>query len=192
MVDPITASALTAATAATKALADQTFQAGKARMRHRPSDADRKAAYVRFQDAAAAHLSVVTMAAAVFSVQGLVNEPMRRRGAWEFRASSERAGGELGGALRELYMVCPQEVADAAEEITKALMMFDPMKGASGLEAPSQVLNAALIEYTRAVRVDLRYDLPYQTRWWQFRRPKRPATTTARVGVKTASRSADT
>jgi len=162
-MDPVTPGALSAAA---KVVAQQSFQAGKARMRVKPSHDDRKAAYMRFQDAAVATMSVMLMIAASYESGAKLPEPLMLR--------LEAETSEFGKALRGLYMVAPQGVVDAAEQVATGLTLFQPNMGKEGVADAVGKLDPRLNDFLRTIRVDLRYDLPYRKHWWQFRRPPAP------------------
>lgn len=153
--------------AAAKVVAQQSFQAGKARMRVKPSHGDRKAAYMRFQDAAVATMSVMLMIAASHESGMKLPEPLT------LRLESETS--EFGQALRGLYMVAPQDVVDAAEGVAGGLTLFHPNIGKEGVVDAVGKFDPRLNDFLRTIRIDLHYDLPYRKHWWQFRRPSAPA-----------------
>lgn len=153
---------------AAKFIAQQTFQAGKARMRTKPTSESRMAAYVRFQDAAVAVISLIYMAVSdVAEGPDALDAPVSEG----FLANLEERSTRMGQALRELFIVASSEVAQAAQRVAQTL---GPLKNKQELEAIMAAHSEALNEFTHAVRVDLRYELPYRTRRWQFRRPARP------------------
>lgn len=152
--------------AAAKVVAQHSFQAGKARMRVKPSHDDRKAAYMRFQDAAVATMSVMLMTAASHELGMKLPEPLMLR--------LETETSEFGKALRGLYMVAPQDVVTAAEQVAAGLTLFQPNMGKEGVAEAVEKFDPKLNDFLRVIRVDLRYDLPYRKHWWQFRRPRPP------------------
>ncbi len=156
--------------AAGKIVAQQSFQAGKARMRVEPSHDDRKAAYARFQDAAVAAMSVMLMIAASHESGMKLPEPLMLR--------LETETSEFGKALRGLYMVAPQPVVNAAERVAAGLLLLRQDAGKEGIAEAIGKLDPKLNDFLRTIRVDLRYDLPYREHWWQFRRPPKPGTPT--------------
>jgi hypothetical protein len=162
-VDPVTPGAFSAAA---KIVAQQSFQAGKARMRVKPSHDDRKSAYMRLQDAAVATMSVMLMIASSYESGMKLPEPLMLR--------LEAETSEFGKALRGLYMVAPQDVVDAAERVAGGLALFQPNMGKEGVADAVEKLDPRLNGFLRATRVNLRYDLPYRKHWWQFRRPLAP------------------
>lgn len=152
--------------AAAKIVAQQSFQAGKARMRVKPSHDDRKTAYVRFQDAAVATMSVMLMIATSYDSGMKLPDPLTLR--------LETETSEFGKALRGLYMVAPQDVVNAAEQVAAGLALFQPNMGKEGVANAVEKFDPKLNNFLRTIRVDLRYDLPYRNHWWQFRRPRKP------------------
>lgn len=136
-------------------------------MRVKPSRDDRKAAYMRFQDAAVATMSVMLMIAASSDSGMKLSEPLTLR--------LEAETSEFGKALRGLYMVAPQEVVNAAEQVAAGLTLFQPNMGKEGVADAVARLDPRLNDFLHAIRIDLRYDLPYREHWWQYRRPRKPA-----------------
>ncbi len=162
-MEPITPATFSAAA---KIVAQQSFQAGKARMRVKPSHDDCKAAYARFQDAAVATMSVMLMIASSYESGMKLPEPLM------LRLESETS--EFGKALRGLYMVASQEAVNAAERVAAGLLLFQPNMGKEGVAEAVEKFDPKLNDFLRVIRVDLRYDLPYPKHWWQSRRRRSP------------------
>lgn len=157
---------------AAKFVAQESFKFGKSRMRVKPTIQERMHAYVQFQNAAVAIMSLLS---ASTTFRDLTEQQKDWAGAERFILKVEERTLLLGQALRELYIIASPDVGRAAEQVTTALGAVGFDVDAGRLDVALAPVNAAFNEFLLAVRIDLQVDLPYRNHWWQFRRRQKPA-----------------